>query len=108
VSSAIATEPAKPSEPAPKSRKRKESAQANPIAGDSAKPPARQPKAAAAGNCDLDTKLLPKMLDQAERNRQQGNYPAALRQFRAVLACDRNNARARRGLDLTGLAMQHQ
>jgi hypothetical protein len=108
VSPAIATEPAKPSEPAPKSRKHQESVQANPTAGDSVRPQARQPKAAAAGNCDLDTKLLPKMLDQAERNREQGNYPAALRQFRAVLACDRNNARARRGLDLTGLAMQHQ
>jgi hypothetical protein len=69
---------------------------------------AKLPKAAAAANCDLDSNMLPKMLDQAERNRQQGNYPAALRQFRAVLACDRNNARARSGLDLTELAVQHR
>jgi hypothetical protein len=48
------------------------------------------------------------MLDQAEKSREQGNYPAALRQYRAVLACDRNNARARSGLDLTEFAMQHR
>jgi len=72
------------------------------------KPQANLPRAAAAGNCDLDSHMLPKMLDQAERSREQGNYPAALRQFRAVLACDRNNARARSGLDLTELAVQHR
>jgi hypothetical protein len=72
------------------------------------KPRADQPKAAAGANCDLDSNMLPKMLGQAERSREQGNYPAALRQFRAVLACDRNNARARSGLDQTELAMQNR
>ena len=71
------------------------------------KPQANQPKVA-AGNCELDSNLLPKMLERAEKSREQGNYPAALRQFRAVLACDRNNARARSGLDLTQFAMQHR
>lgn len=68
---------------------------------------AKQDKAV-GGNCDLDSSLLPKMLEQAERIRADGNYPAALRQFRAVLACDPHNARARSGLDLTELGMQHQ
>jgi hypothetical protein len=106
ASAAIAAGPAKPSEPAPKVRKH-EPAQTSATAARGAKPQANPPKAAAAANCDLDSNMLPKMLDQAERNRQQGNYPAALRQFRAVLACDRNNARARSGLDMTELAMQH-
>lgn len=70
-------------------------------------PKGSQPKAA-NGKCDLDAALLPKMLEQAERSREQGNYPAALRQFHAVLACDPNNARARSGLDMTELAMQHK
>jgi hypothetical protein len=104
-----ATQPRRqqPSEPAPKDRKPIEPAQANPTAADAAKAQAGPP-VVPAGNCELDSNLLPKMLDQAERSRQQGNYAAALRQFRAVLACDRNNARARSGLDLTELSMRHQ
>jgi hypothetical protein len=70
-------------------------------------PKGSQPKATTA-KCDLDAALLPKMLEQAERSREQGNYPAALRQFHAVLACDPNNARARSGLDMTELAMQQK
>jgi hypothetical protein len=123
-------EPAKPSPPAQAARKRKELAlsssnpsgaaksqanrlkpaggRAEPVDQTVRKPRADQPKAAAGANCDLDSNMLPKMLDQAERSREQGNYPAALRQFRAVLACDRNNARARSGLDQTELAMQHR
>ncbi|MGD0901307.1 MAG: hypothetical protein ABR924_00070 [Terracidiphilus sp.] len=109
ASAATAPKPAKPGKPAPKSRKGQAPAPAPAKTASHAAlaSPAKQPKAAPAGNCDLDANLLPKMLDQAERNRQQGKYPAALRQFRAVLACDRNNARARSGLDLTELAMQH-
>jgi hypothetical protein len=104
-----ATQPRRqqPSEPAPKDRKPTEPAQANPTAADAAKAQAGPP-VVPAGNCELNSNLLPKMLDQAERSREQGNYAAALRQFRAVLACDRNNARARSGLDLTELSMRHQ
>lgn len=88
-------------------RKHEEPAQSNVKASDTAKSQTDQPKIA-GGNCDLDSNLLPKMLDQAERSREEGNYPAALRQFRAVLACDHNNARARSGLDLTEFGMQHR
>jgi hypothetical protein len=130
ASAATQPEPTKPSTPAQAGRKKTELALSNPSSSGTAKsqanklksaggraepidqiarkPQANLPKAAAAGNCDLDSNMLPKMLDQAERSREQGNYPAALRQFRAVLACDRNNARARSGLDLTELAMQNR
>ena len=130
ANAAAQPEPAKPSPPAQAGRKQKEVAQSNsnppgaaksqanrlkpagghaePIDQTVRKPRADQPKAAAGANCDLDSNMLPKMLAQAERSREQGNYPAALRQFRAVLACDRNNARARSGLDLTELAMQNR
>jgi hypothetical protein len=107
ASAAAATKPTKPGKPAPKSRKGQAPAPGKAASRNATASPAKQPKAAPAGNCDLDANLVPKMLDQAERNRQQGKYPAALRQFRAVLACDRNNARARSGLNLTELAMQH-
>ena len=107
LSAATPPKLAKPGKPAPKSRKGQAPAPGKAASSDATASQAKQPKAAPAGNCDLDANLLPKMLDQAERNRQQGKYPAALRQFRAVLACDRNNARARSGLDLTELAMQH-
>jgi hypothetical protein len=130
ASAASQPEPAKPSPPAQAGRKQKELALSNPNPSGQAKsqasklkpaggraepmdqtvrkPRADQPKAAAGANCDLDSNMLPKMLGQAERSREQGNYPAALRQFRAVLACDRNNARARSGLDQTELAMQNR
>src|ERR1035441_8599271 len=113
ASAATQPEPTKPSTPAQAGRKKTELALSNPSSSGTAKsqanklksaggraepidqiarkPQANLPKAAAAGNCDLDSNMLPKMLDQAERSREQGNYPAALRQFRAVLACDRNN-----------------
>lgn len=107
ASTATPPGPAKPSEQTQKVRKHEESAQGNPTPSDAAKSQANQPKVA-GNNCDLDSNLLPKMLDQAERSREQGNYSAALRQFRAVLACDRNNARARNGLDLTEFSMQHR
>lgn len=97
----------KPSEPASNSRKHAEPAQANPTAAEAVKTQANPP-AVPAGHCDLDSNLLPKMLEQAERSREQGNYPSALRQFRAVLACEPGNARARSGLDLTELAVQHR
>jgi hypothetical protein len=130
ASAATQPVPAKPSPPAQAGRKQKELAPGNPNPSGTAKsqasklrpaggraepmdqtvrkPRADQPKAAAGANCDLDSNMLPKMLGQAERSREQGNYPAALRQFRAVLACDRNNARARSGLDQTELAMQNR
>jgi hypothetical protein len=59
-------------------------------------------------SCALDSDMLSKMLNQADRNREQGNYPDAARQYRSVLDCDHNNARARSGLDLTLLDIQHQ
>jgi hypothetical protein len=99
--------PAKHSEAAQKDRKHDDAAQGNPSAADAAKAQDKQTKAL-GGNCDLDSNLLPKMLEQAEKSRADGNYPAALRQFRAVLACDPHNARARSGLDLTEFGMQHR
>jgi hypothetical protein len=116
TTSAVPAPPTKHDEPAQKVRKHEEAGQGNPSAADAAKASssqgnlAKQDKQARAvgGNCDLDSNLLPKMLDQAERSREEGNYPAALRQFRAVLACDHNNARARSGLDLTEFGMQHR
>lgn len=54
---------------------------------------------AASPRCDLDPNLIPKALDQAEKSRDQGNYDAAVRQFRSVLACEPDNARARSGLE---------
>jgi hypothetical protein len=101
------SKPVMPSAPAPTTRKHQELSQASAKPADTEKSQPDQPKIA-AGNCDLDSNLLPKMLDQAEKSREQGNYPAALRQYRAVLACDRNNARARSGLELTEFAMQHR
>ena len=60
------------------------------------------------GNCTLDSSMLSRMLDQADRNREQGNYSDAARQYRSVLNCDPNNSRALSGLDLTLLDIQHQ
>jgi len=60
------------------------------------------------GNCTLDSSDVPKMLVQADNNRGAGRYEDALRQYSRVLACDRESARARSGLELTRLAMQHQ
>jgi hypothetical protein len=60
------------------------------------------------GNCALDSNMLPRMLDQADRNREQGHYSDAARQYRSVLNCDSNNARAHSGLELTLLDIQHQ
>lgn len=60
------------------------------------------------GNCTFDLNMVPRMLDQADRNRQQGNYADAARQYRSALDCDPKNARARSGLDLTLLDIRHQ
>jgi len=60
------------------------------------------------GNCALDSNMLSRMLDQADRNRERGNYLDAVRQYRSVLNCDSNNARAHSGLELTLLDIQHQ
>ena len=60
------------------------------------------------GNCTIDSNMLSRMLDQADRNREQGNYSDAARQYRSVLNCDPNNARAHSGLELTLLDIQHQ
>ncbi len=60
------------------------------------------------GNCALDSNMLSRMLDQADRNRERGNYLDAVRQYRSVLNCDSNNARAHSGLERTLLDIQHQ
>lgn len=60
------------------------------------------------GNCALDSSMLPRMLDQADRNREQGNYADAARQYRSVLACDPKNPRAFNGLEVTLTDIQHQ
>jgi Flp pilus assembly protein TadD len=52
--------------------------------------------------------MLSRMLDQADRNRGQGNYSDAARQYRSVLNCDPNNSRAHSGLELTLVDIQHQ
>jgi hypothetical protein len=110
ATSAVPAPPPKHSEVVQKDRKHDEAAQGNSSATDAAKTQGNADKQAKAvgGNCDLDSNLLPKMVEQAERSRADGNYPAALRQFRAVLACDPHNARARSGLDLTEFGMQHR
>jgi len=99
--------PAKPS-----SQKMNEISQKAPPRSNKPSPINAKPKPAIQksenGNCNLDSNILPKMLDQAERNREQGNYSDAARQYRSVLACDQNNARARSGLELTLLDIQHQ
>jgi predicted nucleic acid-binding Zn ribbon protein len=59
-------------------------------------------------NCTLDSNMLSRMLDQADRNREQGDYSNAARQYRSVLNCDSNNTRAHSGLELTLLDIQHQ
>lgn len=59
-------------------------------------------------DCTLDANMLSRMLDQADRNREQGNYSDAARQYRSVLNCDASNARAHSGLELTLLDIQHQ
>jgi len=105
--SAAPPTPAKHSEPAQKDRKHEDAGQGSLSAAGTARSQADQPKPV-GGNCDLDSNLLPKMVEQAERSRADGNYPAALRQFRAVLACDPHNPRARSGLDLTEFGMQHR
>ncbi len=61
-----------------------------------------------AGSCTLDSDMLSRMLDQADRNRERGNYLDAVRQYRSVLNCDSNNSRAHSGLELTLFDIQHQ
>jgi hypothetical protein len=60
------------------------------------------------GSCFLESADVPKMLSQADNNRAAGHYEDALRQYDRVLACEPDNERARHGVDLTRLAMQHQ
>ncbi len=104
---ASAPAPAKATAAAQVSRKQEEAAHAKPASSESGKPPAAGTSAPSA-SCDLDQSLVPKMLDQAEGSRAQGDYPAAQRQFLRVLACQPNNPRARSGLDQTHLDMQHR
>jgi hypothetical protein len=64
-----------------------------------------QPKEKAAG-CSMELGDIPKLLGQADNNRAAGRYEDAVRQYNRVLACG-ENSRARNGLEITHLAMQH-
>ncbi len=68
--------------------------------------PKEQPKEKSAG-CTLDPSDIPKLLGQADSNRAAGRYEDAVRQYNRVLACG-ENSRARSGLEITHLAMQHK
>jgi len=50
------------------------------------------------GPCDLTPSQVPGYLEMADRNRGQGRYSDAEREYGAVLACDSRNDRARSGL----------
>lgn len=99
--------PEKPVQEAKKESRKIAPAQSKSSLPNTAKPQPAAPKAQ-RDNCSLDVSILPKMLDQADRNREEGNYPTAERQYRSVLACDTNSARARSGLELTLLDIRHQ
>lgn len=99
--------PAKAAPPVQQSRKQEVAAHGKPASSEAGKSHAAGTTASSA-SCDLDQSMVPKMLDQAERSRAQGDYPAARRQFLRVLACEPNNPRARSGLDHTELDMKNK
>jgi hypothetical protein len=90
---------------AQKDRSQGKSGQSDPTASDTTLSQLSKQKAT-GGKCDLDANLIPKALDQAEKSRDQGNYDAAVRQFRSVLACEPDNPRARSGLERVLFAKQ--
>ncbi len=51
-----------------------------------------------SGKCSLVSSDIPAQLDRAEKDAGMGNYADAERQYKAVLACDASNERARIGL----------
>jgi hypothetical protein len=61
-------------------------------------PPQPKPSKQDNSRCELDKNQIDNLIQQAEKNRGRGKYPAAMRQFRAVLDCDPGNGRAREGL----------
>jgi hypothetical protein len=58
----------------------------------------KQPSEPRGGSCDLTYRQVVEFLDMADRNRGQGRYGDAAREYSAVLACDPRNDRARSGL----------
>jgi len=88
-----------------KDRGTEKASQRNPSASEPAASQVNKERAI-GGKCDLDANVIPKALDQAEKSRDQGNYAAAERQFRSVLACEPDNARARSGLERALFAKQ--
>ena len=54
--------------------------------------------------CDVLPSDISNYLDRADRNRAAGHYDDAGRQYRKVIECDHNNARARQGLERTSQA----
>ena len=96
----------KPSADGPKDSGRNAAEQAAPQAAEVQQPQQKeQPKEKSAG-CTLDQSDIPKLLAQADTNRAAGRYEDAQRQYNRVLACG-ENSRARNGLEITHLAMQH-
>jgi len=110
LATAAPAAPAAPAKAAPttqENRTQEETAHGKPAFSVAGKSRASANPALPAG-CDLESSMIPKRLDQAERSRAQGDYAAARRQFRSVLACEPNNARAVSGVRQTELDMQHQ
>jgi hypothetical protein len=89
------------------SRKQDETAPGRGASSEVGKTHETSPKTKPAG-CDLDSSMIPKMLDQAEKTREEGDYAGARRRFLSVLACESTNARAREGLERTESAMKHR
>jgi hypothetical protein len=58
--------------------------------------------------CDMSQSEISGTLDLAERSFQRSKYDAAERQFRTVLSCDPNNARAREGLEKVHTARESE
>jgi hypothetical protein len=72
-------------------------------------PDVQPQKTEKTGSCTLNQPAsdIPKLLGQADSNRAAGRYEDAVRQYNRVIACDHENSRAKNGLELTHLAMQH-
>lgn len=87
-----------PSAPSPKVHEHEKTAPADAVSSQSVRSQAGRQKAA-EGKCNLDPQLIPSALNQAELSRDEGKYSAAERQFRSVLACEPENARAKSGLE---------
>jgi hypothetical protein len=59
---------------------------------------ANKPAEKAGRNCQLQSNEISAYLVIADKNRARGNYDDAIREYSAVIECDRHNARAQEGL----------